>query len=504
MSQATTKDKVTPKNEDIISTRGCDAFSYPHFTLRKKKKYSMGTLWMLHFIHMKRSTKFLFFLTASVSLFVLQASFASAKTICIGQPTTFYWSGSNVSSCTATYSSNDCLFTSGSPAGGSITGSKSMSPSATCSATLTCSGGGASASDTDTLTVDTTKTWNGTACVTPAPAAPSFSATCAQQANGTYNITVSWSPVANATNYPLRLVNPTTNVETDIGYGAAGDGAPTASPYTFTGQSGAGTYNGWGHAWNSGGWSEASGFSAICAAPSAPSGTLTASTCTVASGANYCNTTITWSTSNTTFATVWDNVNAAARQGGTTDSFTDSIGYSTTRNYYLRNGSTNTGTLLAQTSVTPVCVSGTSWNGSTCATIVTARPDLIAGTISPTTATVGTSLTLSATITNQGTASTGASFSNFMQVATAANGAGTISNLTAVTMSTLSAGSNSTSQRSHTFSSAGTYSVRACADKSTATDGGTITESNEGNNCGAWTNVTVNEATPPYIDIFFN
>lgn len=44
--------------------------------------------------------------------------------------------------------------------------------------------------------------------------------------------------------------------------------------------------------------------------------------------------------------------------------------------------------------------------------------------------------------------------------------------------------------------SAGTYYLRACADKSSATGGGVINESNEGNNCGdSWTAVVVNSPT---------
>ena len=49
-------------------------------------------------------------------------------------------------------------------------------------------------------------------------------------------------------------------------------------------------------------------------------------------------------------------------------------------------------------------------------------PNLTAGVSSPSTATVGVAQTFTATITNNGTASTGASFSNFFQRATLVNG----------------------------------------------------------------------------------
>ena len=304
---------------------------------------------MLHFIHMKRSTKFLFFLTASVSLFVLQASFASAKTICIGQPTTFYWSGSNVSSCTATYSSNDCLFTSGSPAGGSITGSKSMSPSATCSATLTCSGGGASASDTDTLTVDTTKTWNGTACVTPPTASISQSSNVTLS-QGLFSIT--WGST-NATSCTVDYSGPTTPGTLSSGptSGTSNMSPQNTGTYTLTNTCVNGSLS-----------------ASQSVSHKVVSGTVSGTTCTVASGASTCTTTITWTVAGTSFATLWDNVNSAARQGsGSGGNFVDTLSYNATRTYYVREGSLSTNFLIANTSVTPECATGTAWNGSVCA-----------------------------------------------------------------------------------------------------------------------------------------
>lgn len=135
-------------------------------------------------------------------------------------------------------------------------------------------------------------------------------------------------------------------------------------------------------------------------------------------------------------------------------------------------------------------------NGGTTASCAEAKPDLVAGSVSPTAATAGTPASFSATISNS-FASTGGSFSNFFQVATAANGGGTITDLAASTMGTLAAGgSAAASSPSYTFSSAGTYSVRACADKSSSGNTGVINEANENNNCGAWTTVTVSPITP--------
>ena len=127
----------------------------------------------------------------------------------------------------------------------------------------------------------------------------------------------------------------------------------------------------------------------------------------------------------------------------------------------------------------------------------TPLPDLTASSPWPTTAETGTPLTFSATILNAD-ASTGASFSNFFQVSNSPNGGGTIVDLAPTVMQALPAGgSNTATSPSYTFSSNGTWSIRACADKTSSGNAGTITESNESNNCGAWTNVSVSNPTPP-------
>ncbi len=123
-------------------------------------------------------------------------------------------------------------------------------------------------------------------------------------------------------------------------------------------------------------------------------------------------------------------------------------------------------------------------------------PDLTAGAVTPTTATAGVATTLSATISNIGTGSTGASFNNFMQVNDKPNGnpTGNITDTSSVNMTTLAAGSSGTFSKSYTFPSNGSYSVRVCADLPPQPNG-VIVESNENNNCGAWTNIVVSNAT---------
>jgi len=121
-------------------------------------------------------------------------------------------------------------------------------------------------------------------------------------------------------------------------------------------------------------------------------------------------------------------------------------------------------------------------------------PDLTAGGVTPTSATVGTAVTLTASISNIGTAGTGASFSNFFQVCSVPGGCAVPTDLSATTMSALANGASANTTRLYTFPSATTYSARACADKTSSAGGGVIAESNEGNNCGAWTDVTVSPA----------
>ncbi|MBP6884015.1 MAG: S8 family serine peptidase [Candidatus Pacebacteria bacterium] len=123
-------------------------------------------------------------------------------------------------------------------------------------------------------------------------------------------------------------------------------------------------------------------------------------------------------------------------------------------------------------------------------------PELSAASPSPSSAVVNTPLTFSATISNSGNASTGTSFSNFFQVATAANGGGVVSSLSVNSVATLAANGNApANSSSYTFTTAGTYSVRVCADNNSSF-AGTITESNENNNCSTWTNVVVSDVAP--------
>lgn len=125
---------------------------------------------------------------------------------------------------------------------------------------------------------------------------------------------------------------------------------------------------------------------------------------------------------------------------------------------------------------------------------VGSAPDLTAGSILPTTTTAAVATTLNATTTNNGAATTGASFPVLFQRATTSGGANA-TNLGSTTTSVLAAGASRNVQyttNTAAFPTAGTWYVRACSDQRTGGDlNGLITESNENNNCGAWTKITV-------------
>lgn len=129
--------------------------------------------------------------------------------------------------------------------------------------------------------------------------------------------------------------------------------------------------------------------------------------------------------------------------------------------------------------------------------------DLIASGPTIDTATIGVPLNFKSIISNNGTDSTVKSFYNMFQVASEANGGGTIIPLSTnpKTMpALLGNGAYDTAvSESFTFTgSAGTRSVRACADNDTSMVGN-ITESNAGgnaenNNCSDWVNIEIQGA----------
>lgn len=142
---------------------------------------------------------------------------------------------------------------------------------------------------------------------------------------------------------------------------------------------------------------------------------------------------------------------------------------------------------------------GNSNQASAQAPSACAGPDLTAGNVTPTTADTGVPVTFTSTITNTGGVSTGSSFNNFFKLATGLNGSGSISTISVNSRAALSAGtSGPVSSSAYTFSTpSSTYSVQVCADQNQYASG-TISESNESNNCSSWVNVVVSNSAPSF------
>ena len=129
-------------------------------------------------------------------------------------------------------------------------------------------------------------------------------------------------------------------------------------------------------------------------------------------------------------------------------------------------------------------------------TVSVSQADLTAGAVSPTSAIAGTPISLTATISNPGAGSTGVAFTDLFQRATDSYGTGA-TDIGTYNNAVLANGANTSASLSYTFPSAATWYVRACADKSSAANTGVITESDESNNCGRWTLVSVAAAAAP-------
>ncbi|MDO8716842.1 MAG: CARDB domain-containing protein, partial [Dehalococcoidales bacterium] len=148
------------------------------------------------------------------------------------------------------------------------------------------------------------------------------------------------------------------------------------------------------------------------------------------------------------------------------------------------SGSCNSG---SSGSCSYTCDNGTwSQNSNSC----TLLPDLTAGTITPITATVGIATTLSVSITNNGTGNTGTTFHTIFQSAADINGTSPGNPTAGSDIVGLNASASKTTTLSWKPSTAKVYYLRACADNDTSWSG-LVTESNENNNCGAWTAITV-------------
>lgn len=199
--------------------------------------------------------------------------------------------------------------------------------------------------------------------------------------------------------------------------------------------------------------------------PPLPVATLSAAPASIISGGSSL---LTWSCSNSSTSAVIDNgVGAVSPASG------GSIAV-----------------MPASTTTYKVTCTNAAGSSSANATVtVTASPaDLIAVTGSPTAATAGVSQTYTGTVTNSGSSSTGAGFTTILQICDA--GCTTYNNRTTVATVALAASASTGVSKADTIATSGTYFYRFCADNDTSWLG-TIPESDETNNCGGWSSITV-------------
>ena len=137
--------------------------------------------------------------------------------------------------------------------------------------------------------------------------------------------------------------------------------------------------------------------------------------------------------------------------------------------------------------------SGTTFPAPVC-TVTVDGPDLTASDPTPVSFLAGTPITFTSIVSNMGTVGTVDSFTNVFQLANDSSGSGATiissSIMTALSPQGEDGSFQTTTSDPHTFTSPGTYYVRACADEN-ASMSGSIVESNENNNCSAWIAVTV-------------
>jgi hypothetical protein len=192
----------------------------------------------------------------------------------------------------------------------------------------------------------------------------------------------------------------------------------------------------------------------------------------------------------------WDN-------NGSVDLTLPVSGYTASGNRLTQNnnwGSPQTATFKARAVDSGGRTSG--WTSKTVTISVT--PDLIVSVdVAPSPVTVqdGQSVTLTATVKNQGSGTAVGTFPNIIQLTTdPAHAPASITNYRTNDLSNLAANTTATISLTRVFSPAATYYARACADLDASMVGVINEGGNEGNNCGNWSG----EGAPPQPPVTVN
>lgn len=118
-------------------------------------------------------------------------------------------------------------------------------------------------------------------------------------------------------------------------------------------------------------------------------------------------------------------------------------------------------------------------------------PDLIAGVTDIVAFNAGQPVVVTSQITNIGNADVVTPFPTFFQVASGLGGTGTVQDYASTTINSLLSAESKPAQRTFTFLTARTGSMRACANKSNSSIFGPVAEADQTNNCGGWIDFTV-------------
>ena len=289
-----------------------------------------------------------------------------------GQAFTVSWtvSGGSATSCTVNHQTPDGTWTNGWGTSAGTSASQSASPGwvGTHQWSVSCTGPGGT-SNTSSLShavvCPSGTSWNGSACVAPPP-------TATLTANGSTNTTVS---VGSPLNWAWNSTGGT-SWSSHFSFSGTCKDAGLSGPWGATSASGSSsgapisdyagctatvTYT----VSNSSGSVTATAYVTVPAI--SPTGSLTVSptSCTIASGASTCTSVASWTTNNATAPLLKDmNTGAWLSTASASSGLTVWVAYPQT----VFNLQEQSGSRIYDTkTVTASCVSGTSWNGSSCA-----------------------------------------------------------------------------------------------------------------------------------------